>query len=85
MDNIKKLATYLEKNNVDAILFSEALTLVRDDVVRHVLLKNIKHGHSIKDPLPWEKILTEIDEGLRGRTGVEQLTKLVQQENENSP
>ena len=80
MSNIKKQATYLGKNNVDAIMFSEVLILVRDDVVKRVLLKNIKHGHSIKDPLPWEKILTEIDEGLRERIEVDQLTKMVQQE-----
>ena len=80
MDKIKKLADYLERNKVDAILFAEALTLVRDKVVKQVLVKNIKSGHSIKDTLPWEKILSEIEEGLRDRIEVEQLTEKVQEE-----
>lgn len=80
MDKIKKLADYLERNKVDAILFAEALTLVRDKVVKQVLVKNIKNGHSIKDTLPWEKILSEIEEGLRDRIEVEQLTEKVQEE-----
>lgn len=80
MDKIKKLADYLERNKVDAILFAEALTLVRDKAVKQVLVKNIKSGHSIKDTLPWEKILSEIEEGLRDRIEVEQLTEKVQEE-----
>ena len=80
MDKIKKLADYLERNKVDAILFAEALTLVRDKVVKQVLVKNIKSGHSIKDTLPWEKVLSEIEEGLRDRIEVEQLIEKVQEE-----
>ena len=77
---MKKLADYLVRNKVDAILFAEALTLVQDEVVKRVLAKNIESGHSIKDPLPWEKILSEIEEGLRDRIEVEQLTEKVQEE-----
>ena len=80
MDKIKKLADYLERNKVDATLFAEALTLVRDEVVKQVLVKNIESGHSIKDTLPWEKILSEIEEGLRDRIEVEQLIEKVQEE-----
>ena len=80
MNKIKKLADYLERNKVDATLFAEALTLVRDEVVKQVLVKNIESGHSIKDTLPWEKILSEIEEGLRDRIEVEQLIEKVQEE-----
>lgn len=55
MDKIRKLADYLVRNKVDAILFAEALTLVQDEVVKRVLAKNIESGHSIKDPLPLAK------------------------------
>ena len=80
MNKIKKLARYLENNRVEATLFAEALTLVRDKVVKQVLVSNIKSGHGIKDPLPWEKILSEIEDGLRERLEVEQLTEEIQEE-----
>ena len=80
MNKIKKLASYLENNMVDATLFAEALRLMRDEVVIQVLVDNIEGGHSIKDPLPWEKILSEIEDGLRQRIEVEQLAEEVQEE-----
>ena len=80
MNRVKKLASYLENNKVEATMFAEALILMRDDVVHKVLINNIEDGHSYTDPLPWERILSEIEDGLRKRVEVEKFVEEVQEE-----
>ena len=66
MDKMKPLADYLHNNPVDAVLFAEVLTCIRDDIVQDVLKRNIKDGYKAGDThkLPWETILEDIATGL---------------------
>ncbi len=69
MDKMKPLADYLHNNPVDAVLFAEVLTCIRDDIVQDVLKRNIKDGYKAGDThkLPWETILEDIATGLIAR------------------
>ena len=69
MSKMKPLADYLYNNQVDAVLFAEVLTCIRDDIVQDVLKRNIKDGYKAGDThkLPWETILEDIATGLIAR------------------
>ena len=69
MSKMKPLADYLHNNPVDAVLFAEVLTCIRDDIVQDVLKRNIKDGYKAGDThkLPWETILEDIATGLIAR------------------
>ena len=69
MGKMKPLADYLHNNPVDAVLFAEVLTCIRDDIVQDVLKRNIKDGYKAGDThkLPWETILEDIATGLIAR------------------
>ena len=56
MSKMKPLADYLYNNPVDAVLFAEVLTCIRDGYCAGCLKRNIKDGYKAGDThkLPWE-------------------------------